>query len=122
MAVGGLYGVPVGPVALVYVRKGAKLAEMAADVALVCIALQQTAGDGRHLGAGDGVVRPEGPVRIAVDPAARVAAKLMYLAAQWLLGTSEKLLVPSVSLSKRLAMAANSARVTEASGRKLPSA
>ena len=70
VAVGGLHGVPVGPVALAHVRKGAKLAEMAADVALVCIALQQTAGDGCHLGAGDGVVRPEGPVRIAVDPAA----------------------------------------------------
>ena len=43
---------------------------MAADIGLIRAAFQQTAGDRRYLGAGDGVLRLEGSIRIAGDPAA----------------------------------------------------
>ena len=64
MAVGGFHGVPVCPVALSHVRKSAKLFEMAADIALIRAAFQQAAGDRRHLGAGDILLRIHHAVRI----------------------------------------------------------
>ena len=70
MTVGGLHGVPVCPVALGHVRKGSKLTDMAADIGLIRAAFQQTAGDRRYLGAGDGELRLKGSVLIAGDPAA----------------------------------------------------
>ena len=69
VGIGGLDNVVISPIRLRYIRELAQLVLVAVHIVLVRRAAQHPVDDGGHFGTGNGVVRAESPVLIAVDPA-----------------------------------------------------
>ena len=73
MAVGCLHDVVIRPMGG-GVTELEQLRLVGGEIGRVCLTLQHPVDNRRHLGAGDGLVRPEGAAGIAADPAQLIGA------------------------------------------------
>lgn len=103
MAIGGFHDVIVGPIAVGQILEVHHVVSVRIHEALVRAAAQHVVHDGSNTGAGDGGVRTEGAVIIAIDPAV-------------LDGADDGLIVPVALLNVREDVLAAVVQLTEAHG------